>query len=134
MLKLPLTPIFRKKSNLPARKIPERFKDNPSKTANLQTELKLKVGAPVLITSNHSKKKYKEDGLVNGARGFVQAIQVSREDPERVEVVWVVFNKESVGRLYRAEHQHLRKHFNPGHRLATPILPERKNFKEPFPI
>ena len=58
-------------TNLPGRKLPNRLKDNPGKTGNLQTELKLKVGAPVFITTNHSKKKYKEDGKINGARGFV---------------------------------------------------------------
>ena len=110
-------------TNLPGRTIPERLKDNPGKTANLETELRLKVGAPIFITSNHSKKKYKEDGLVNGARGFVQAIQVSKEDPDKVEVIWVVFKKETIGRLYRMENKHLRNTFNPGHKAATPILP-----------
>ena len=86
-------------TNMPGRNLPNRLKDNPGKTGNLQTELRLKVGAPVLITSNHPKKKYKEDGIVNGARGFVQAIQVSKNNPEKVEIIWVVFNKETVGRL-----------------------------------
>ena len=88
-------------TNLPGRSIPPRLRDNPGKTANLQTELRLKVGAPVFITSNHAKRKYKEDGLVNGARGYVQAIQTSKDDSEKVEVVWVVFSNESIGRLYR---------------------------------
>ena len=119
-------------TNLPARKLPSRLKNNPGKTGNLQTELKLKVGAPVLITSNHPKKKYKEDGIVNGARGYVQSIQVSKEEPEKVDIIWVIFNKETVGKLYRFEHNHLRKYHNPGHQLAMPILPERKSFKEKF--
>ena len=38
------------------------------------------------------------------------------------------FNNEEIGRLYRFEHKHLRENFNPGHTLATPILPERKTF------
>ena len=105
--------------------LPEKVKENPSKTGSLQTELKLRVGAPVVITTNHSKQKYREDGIVNGARGFVQAIQVSRSDPEKVEVVWIVFNNETIGRLYRFEHNHLRKNFNPNHERATPILPSR---------
>ena len=97
-------------TNLPVgNTLPEKLRDNSSKTGNLQTELKVKVGAPIVITSNHSKQKYREDGIVNGARGFVQAIQVSRENPDKVEVVWIVFNNESVGKLYRFEHNHLRK-------------------------
>ena len=119
-------------TNLPGRKLPGRLKDNPGKTGNLQTELKLKVGAPVFITSNHSKKKYKEDGIVNGARGFVQSIQTSKQNPQKVEIIWVVFKKESVGRLYRFEHKYLIQFHNPGNELATPILPTRKNFKENF--
>ena len=120
-------------TNLPfGKKLPEKLKENPGNTGNLQTELKLKVGAPIVITSNHSKQKYREDGIVNGARGYVQYIQLSKEDQEKVEVVWVVFNNENIGRLYRFEHKHLRKEFNPGHELATPILPVRKNFKLKF--
>ena len=46
-------------TNLPDRKLPNRLKDNPGKTGNLQTELRLKVGAPVFVTTNHSKKKKK---------------------------------------------------------------------------
>ena len=103
-------------------------KANAAKTGNLQTVLKLKVGAPIVVTSNHAKRKYREDGIVNGARGFVQAIQVAKDNPDNVDVVWVVFNSEKVGKLYRFEHQYLRENFNPGHRLATPILPTRKNF------
>ena len=63
---------------------------------------------------------------------YVQAIQVSKDDPQKVDVVWVVFNDENVGRLYRAEHKHLRKQFNPNHPRATPILPIRRKFKAKF--
>ena len=38
-------------------------KGNLGKTGNLETELVLKVGAPVVITSNHSKQKYKDDNF-----------------------------------------------------------------------
>ena len=117
-------------TNLPGiPKLPRNFKHNPGKTANLETELILKEGAPVVLTSNNSKQRFREDGLCNGARGFVQAIQVSKEDSNRVECVWIVLLKENAGRLYRFEHRHLRKDFNPGHELAIPIFPERKSFQ-----
>ena len=120
-------------TNLPVgTEVLNKVKDNPGKTGNLQTELILRVGAPVVITSNHSKQKYREDGIVNGARGFIQAIQVSKENSEKVEVIWIVFNNSNVGRLYRFEHKHLRNNFNPGDENATPILPTRKNFKLKF--
>ena len=115
--------------NLPnAPKMSEKDQKDLNKTGNLPKKLILKVGAPVVVTSNHSKAKYREDGIVNGARGYVQAIQVSKENPDNVEIIWVVFNNEKMGRQYRFEHNHLRQDFNPGHPLATPILPERKKF------
>jgi hypothetical protein len=103
-------------TNLPGNhKVPEKLKEKP-----------------VVITTNHSKQKYREDGIVNGARGYVQAIQVSKQDPNKVETIWVIFNKEAAGRLYRFEHNYLRKDFNPGHELATPIFAQRKKFKMKF--
>ena len=113
-------------------KLPEHLKDNPGKTGNLLSELNLKIGAPVVITTNHSKQKYREDGIVNGARGYVQSVQTSKENSEKVDIIWVVFNKESIGKLYRFENRYLRNDFNPGHDLATPILPQRKNFNVKF--
>ena len=116
--------------NLPiGAKLPEKIRENSSKTGNLQADLKLKVGAPVVITTNHSKQIYREDGIMNGARGFVQAIQTSENNPEKVEVVWVVFQNENIGKRYRFDHMHLRQKFNPGHQNATPILPSRRKFK-----
>ena len=84
-----------------------------SKTGNLPKTLRLKVGAPVVITTNHKKAKYREDGIGNGARGYVSAIQVSAENPNLVENIWVVFKNEKIGRLYRFDHQKLREKFNP---------------------
>ena len=120
-------------TNLPSDKsVPEKLNTNPGRTGNLQNQLKLRIGAPVVITSNNSKQKYREDGLVNGARGFVQAIQCSKDNPNLVEVIWIVFHDETVGRLYRFEFNHLRKIFNPGHKYATPIFPARNTFKAHF--
>ena len=119
--------------NVPGqRKLPSKLKENPGKTGNLLSELNLKVGAPVVITTNHSKQKYREDGIVNGARGYVDSIQVSKDDPDQVMVIWVVFNNESIGKLYRFEHNYLKKQFHPAHEQATPILPQRKNFTIKF--
>ena len=109
-------------------KLSENERSNLGKTGNLPTILKVKVGAPVVVTSNHKKRKFKEDGIVNGARGYVQAVQTDPEDRDKVEVIWVVFHEEKIGRRYRGEHYHLRANFDPGHPLATPILPERSTF------
>ena len=70
--------------------------------------------------------------IVNGARGYVQSIQVSKDNPVKVDIIWIVFNNERVGKLYRFEHNYLRKKHNPGHDQATPILPQRRNFTVKF--
>ena len=120
-------------TNLPEGiKLPDMIKDNSGRTGNLHSELILKVGAPIVITCNHPKQIYKDDGIMNGARGYVQAIQVSKNNQEKVEVVWVVFKNSSIGKRYRFDHNHLRKIFNPGDVMSTPILPTRKNFKRKF--
>ena len=120
-------------TNLPSgHKVPDRLKHNLGRTGNLETELVLKIGAPVVITSNHSKQKYRDDGIMNGARGYVQAISVSKEDQDKVDIIWVVFKHENIGKRYRSEHSYLLKDFNPGHDRATPIFPARRNFTEKF--
>ena len=75
--------------NLPNRDIelPDKMKKNPGKTGNLQTTLKLRIGAPIVITVNHAKRKYRDDGYINGARGYVQAVQVAKDDPNKVDIV-----------------------------------------------
>ena len=66
-------------TNLPAgNTIPDKLNTNPGKTGNLQNVLKLKVGCPIVVTTNHPKQKFREDGIMNGARGYVQAIQTSQ--------------------------------------------------------
>ena len=65
---------------------------------------------------------------MNGARGYIQKVQVSKDKPAKVEIIWVVFNNEHIGKRYRFDHRHLRKGFDPGHEAATPILPQRKKF------
>ena len=44
-------------------------KDIPyTQTGSLQAELHIKIGAPIVITANHRKREFKEDGILNGAR------------------------------------------------------------------
>ena len=47
-----------------------------TRTGQLPTNIQFKVGAPVMITSNSSNIKYKKNGIVNGARGYVDSIQL----------------------------------------------------------
>ena len=43
-----------------------------------------------MITSNHSKKKYKNNGLVNGARGYIDSIQPSKENSDVAKIIWAL--------------------------------------------
>ena len=70
-------------------------------------------------TQNRGQLTHSDTTIVNGAQGFVQLIQTSKENPEKVDVLWVVFNKDSIGRLYWVDHRYLRQHYNPGHEAAT---------------
>ena len=100
-----------------------------SKTGGQIKELIIKQSAPVVMTSNHKVKKFKEDGLMNGARGYIDYIQVSQTNPSLVEIIWVVFSKEEIGKRYRAEHYYLRKELDFLHPRSTPILPVKKPFE-----
>ena len=38
----------------------------------------------LVLNSNHKKAEYREDGICNRARGVVQAVQVSRNNPDKL--------------------------------------------------
>ena len=99
-----------------------------SETGQLPTKLIIKPGAPVMITANHTQKKHKDNGLVNGARGYVDSIQPSAEDPEVAEVIWVRFCNDNVGQLLRYTSGHLYENHKPNDKLAVPIVRQRKSF------
>ena len=75
-----------------------------TQTGQLPPQLHIKVGAPVVITTNHSKSVYKEDGMMNGARGYIDYIEVNKEDPEEVEIIWVVMNHKESCAKYRSDY------------------------------
>ena len=58
-----------------------------TQTGQLEGKLILKVGAPIMITSNHEQPRYKNNGIVNGSRGYVDSIQVSKENSDIVEIL-----------------------------------------------
>ena len=101
-----------------------------TQTGGLPGELHIKIGAPIVITANHKKRRFKEDGLMNGARGYIEHIKVCETNPDVVSIIWIVFNNKQYGREYRAspEHLKLRRDQNLSE-FATPILPSKKSFK-----
>ena len=103
-----------------------------SKTQGMMRNLIIREGAPVMMTSNHKTTRYKEDGLVNGAQGYIDYIQRSKENPDIVEIIWVVFQHQDIGaKHYRREKNYLRprgsEHFLDEN--ALPILPIKKPFQ-----
>ena len=76
----------------------------------------------MLITANHHKAIYKEDGIMNGSRGYIDHIQTNSENPDEVEIIWIVFNNPDTGAKYRADHYKLRGSQDYLHKKATPIL------------
>ena len=88
--------------------------------------------APVMITTNNKIARYKEDGIVNGAQGYIDYIQVSKENPDVVEVIWVVFKNEDIGsKCYRREMRHMRPRDGEFflHERALPIRAVQKPFE-----
>ena len=94
---------------------------NYTETGNLSKTLRLKVGAPIMLTVNNSKSKYREDGICNGARGFIDSFQVASGSLTEVRYIWVVFKDESIGRKMRFDHRHLLKVHKPMNPNAVPI-------------
>ena len=100
----------------------------PSETGQLPTSLRIKKGAPVMLTCNHPKKIYKEDGICNGTSGFIEHIQTNPDNPDEVDIIWVIFNNSDIGSVYRRDHFHLRGNQNFLDKRATPIIPIKKRF------
>ena len=97
-----------------------------TQTGSLPAELRIKVGAPIVITMNHKKKLFKEDGIINGATGHIEFIEVSESDPDEVTVIWIVFNKKENGAVYRAQPEHLKLRKNlPLSEYAPQYYPQR---------
>ena len=113
-------------------KNPPPLKENAplTETGQLQTKFIFKQNAPVMITSNSSQKKYKNNGIVNGARGYIDSIQPSKENPQVADVIWVRFNDDNTGQLLRQDNLVLLREHRPVDPLAVPIKKQRKSFKQ----
>ena len=98
-----------------------------SKSYGMMKNLIIREGAPVMITTNHKTARYKEDGIVNGAKGHIVYIETSKGNPDLVEIIWVVFQNQEIGaKHYKRDKKNLRpKDFDlPDN--ALPILPIKK--------
>ena len=114
-----------------------------SKTGQLESQIVFKEGAPVMITTNHDNKKYKNNGIVNGSRGYIDSIQTDKGNPDVAEVIWVRFNDDKTGQLLRQDNKILLRDHRPNDPLAVPIKKRKKSFsltgnvnwvREQFPL
>ena len=82
-----------------------------------------------MITSNHPQQRYKNNGIVNGSRGYVDSVQFSKENPKEIEIIWVRFNDDNTGQLLRQDNQALLKYHKPNDPKAVPIRKQKKPFQ-----
>ena len=114
-----------------------------TQTGQLETEIVFKEGAPVMITSNHREQKYKNNGIVNGSRGYIDSVQPSQNNPDEAEVIWVRFHDDRTGQLLRVDNRALLQYHKPKDDKAVPIMKQKKQFsvkgsvkwlREQFPL
>ena len=82
-----------------------------------------------MITSNHSERRHKNNGIVNGSRGFVDSIQEDENDPGVAAVIWVRFLNDNTGQCLRDENKGLLRKHKPNDPLAVPIMRQKKQFQ-----
>ena len=103
-----------------------------SASHGMMTNLIIRKGAPIMMTLNHTVAEYKEDGLCNGLCGYIDFIQVNPQDPEQVDIIWMVPKSKNVGKkCYRRAMRHLRPEHSEAylHPDAIPILPLCRAFE-----
>ena len=82
-----------------------------------------------MITSNSSNVKYKKNGIVNGARGYVDSIQLDMNNPDSADAIWIRFTDDKIGQLLRQDLKELLKYHKPNHPFAVPIKKQKKQFQ-----
>ena len=94
---------------------------NYTNTGNLAKSLILKVGAPIILTVNHTKAKYREDGIVNSARGYVDSFEMEPKAENEVKAIWVVFQNKAIGKKLREDSYELTCSHTPNDPNSVPI-------------
>jgi len=109
--------------------VPDTVSYETGKKKGMVKNLIIREGAPVMLITNDKKTRYKEDGIVNGATGYIDYIQTAEGNSEIVDIIWVVFKNKDVGnKCYRRERRHSRPRYS-DHWLdpaALPIFPVQK--------
>ena len=80
-----------------------------------------------MITVNDLK--YKEDGVVNGARGHIDSFQMEENDSTTIKIIWVVFRDENVGKRLRLDKYDVKGSHKTTNPLAVPIEATKTRFE-----
>ena len=76
-----------------------------------------------MLTQNHTSRAFREDGICNGNRGFIDRVDFSRKPGQENEVscIWVEFYDKS-GHKYKTKMKKQNNLYN-SYPNAIPILP-----------
>ena len=99
-----------------------------TQTGYLSKSISVKINAPIMLTQNHSKRIFREDGICNGSRGFVVKVDFFNKPGQAAEIscIWIELYDKS-GMLYKEEMKRTRKLFHPNP-YAIPIVQISANF------
>ena len=104
-------------------------KDIPyTQTGYIPSAISVKKNSPIMLTQNHSNRRFREDGISNGNRGFVDRVDFSKKPGQENEIscIWVEFYDQS-GKIYKEQMKKKRNLYNPNPN-AIPILPINATF------
>ena len=67
--------------------------------------------------------------MEDGARGFVDSIQLDLTNKQLAEAIWVRFTDDKIGQLLRQDSNDLLRYHAPNHPLSVPIKRQKKQFQ-----
>ena len=81
-----------------------------------------------MLTINSTNSLFKQNGIVNGQRGYIEDLQFEiKKDQEKLKVIWVIFPDKDTGKLLRESMK--RKGIRNTNELAVPITEVKKTFQ-----
>jgi hypothetical protein len=99
-----------------------------TQTGYIPMSISVKKEAPVMLTQNHTNRHFREDGISNGNRGFVDRVDFSNKlgCESDISCIWVEFYDHS-GLKYKEEMKRKKNLYNPNP-YAIPIIPITASF------
>ena len=99
-----------------------------TQTGYIPKSISVKKNAPIMLTQNHTNRSFREDGICNGNRGFIDRVDFSKKPGHENEIscIWVEFYDKS-GQKYKEHMKKKQNLYNPNYN-AIPILPITATF------